>query len=98
MWGWGESLHTRDFLNLSNAKLLLDRIDCLRHLRDFFGVVFKIEEFVEKKEKEKEGSDSIEGQEKNEEEDEEEQVKLTPKIMMFKCLGIGLSNLARNIN
>ena len=44
-----------------------------------------------------------ENEEKIEEENvsqvsESDQIKLTPKIMLFRCLGIGLTNLARNAN
>lgn len=76
------------------------RIDCLRILRDFFGVVFKIDEYVEKKEEKPventENEDKIE--EENESQTSDSEIKLAPKIMLFRCLGIGLINLARNAN
>jgi hypothetical protein len=67
----------------------------MRIIRDFFGVVFKIEEYVEKKEEqlEEKVEEEIESQSV-----ESDKIKLTPKIMLFKCLGIGLTNLARNTN
>lgn len=64
-------------------------------------MVFKIEQYVEKPvEKNTEKNEIEEEEEINEEvsEADSEKVNLAPKIMLFKCLGIGLSNIARNTN
>ena len=76
--------------------LFLKSVDCLRIIRDFFGVVFKIEEFVQKKQEEDVEKENI--QENISENSATENPKFSSKIMLFKCLGIGLINIARNTN
>ena len=75
-------------------------MDCLRIIRDFFGVVFKIEELIEKKEEfEAEKEKEINEVNENKSDSLESDIpSLCSKIMSFKCLGIGLINLARNTN
>jgi len=68
-------------------------VDCLRIIRDFFGVVFKIEEFIQKKQEEEVEKEDI--QDNN---SATENQNFSSKIMLFKCLGIGLINIARNSN
>lgn len=73
----------------------------MRLIRDFFGVVFKIDEFIENNQEtnntqkddiEEENNDNASSLE------EKENTKISPKFMSFKCLGIGLANIARNTN
>lgn len=76
-------------------------IDNLRLIRDFFGVVFKIDEFIENNQ-ENNHTENDDIEEENEvhisSSEEKENTKISPKFMSFKCLGIGLTNIARNTN
>ena len=51
-----------------------------------------------KEEKNVENPENDKMEEENESQTSESEIKLAPKIMLFRCLGIGLINLARNAN
>ena len=70
------------FKNLKFLEIL--RIEHLRHIKDFFGIVFKIDAVKEKK-----------GHESESDEDDDTNKKLEMTRYMLTCVGSGYKNFSK---